>query len=323
MRQWVVLCLAIAIALFGSELAMSETFPNRPVRLIVPFAAGGSTDAIARITGERAAELLGQPVVIDNRPGAGGSIGPGLVARAAPDGYTLMVAPPSTVTVPKLLNARLDYDPMTALMPVAMLAEEPIILMGSRSLPASTLPELVVLLRQWPGRYSFSSAGAGSMGHMVGEFFNVVAGTDVQHVTYRGGAASVAAVVQDEVALSITSPGSAHAFLDSIRVFAVARSRRAVALPDIPTAAEQGLPDLSVISWTGLMAPVGVPHPVVETLARAFIEAVRTDAVRQRLLAMGIEPSPASTEEFATILAEDLTRWRNIVERTRSRARFD
>lgn len=308
--------LAASPGLAPSVQAQAD-FPDKPIRFIVPFGAGGTMDVVARTVGNEAAKILGQPIVVENRPGAGGSSGPATVATAKPDGYTLMVAAPTQVPVALALKTKTPYDAARDFVPVTKLAEEALVVMTSRTIPASTLPEFIAYLKANPGKVNYSSAGVGSLGHLAGELFKVRTGVDIQHIPYKGGPAGTFALIAGDVGLSLTSAGSGSAYFDKINVLASLGQKRISILPDVPTALELGVAGLVVTSWAGVFAPAGTPPAVIAKLDAAFRKALTAPSVIETFQRLGIEPVGQATADFTRALEQDLKLWTEVVDQAR------
>jgi tripartite-type tricarboxylate transporter receptor subunit TctC len=317
-RRAAVLGFASAVSIgLAAPLRAQSDFPDKPIRFVVPFGAGGTMDVVARTVGNEAGKTLGQPIVVENRPGAGGSSGPAAVAQAKPDGYTLMVAAPTQVPVALALKTRTSYDAARDFIPVTKLAEEALVVMTSRTIPATTLPEFVAYLKANPGKVNYSSAGVGSLGHLAGELFKARAGVDIQHIPYKGGPAGTFALISGDVGLSLTSAGSGSAYFDKINVLASLGTRRISILPDVATAIELGVAGLVVTSWAGVFAPTGTPPGVVAKLDDTFRKALTVPSVIETLQRLGIETVGLPPAEFARSLEQDLKLWTDVVDQAR------
>ena len=302
---------------FAPSVRAQADFPDRPIRFIVPFGAGGTMDVVARTVGNEASKILGQPIIVENRPGAGGLSGPAAVATAKPDGYTLMIAAPTQVPVALALKTKTQYDAARDFIPVTKLAEEALVVMTSRTLPANTLPEFIAYLKANPGKVNYSSAGVGSLGHLAGELFKVRTGVDIQHIPYKGGPAGTFALISGDVGLSLTPAGSGSAYFDKINVLASLGQRRISILPNVPTAIELGGAGLVVTSWAGVFAPASTPPAVVAKLDTAFRKALTAPSVIETFQRLGIEPVGQPTAEFARSLEQDLKLWTKVVDQAR------
>lgn len=303
----------LAAAAFAPPAYSQGNFPSRPMRLVLPFGPGGTMDVVARAVANEMPELLGQQMVVDNRPGAGGSNGPGIVATSPPDGYTLLLAAPSQVPVPLALKTKTPYDIATAFTPVTKLAEEALVVMSAKKIPASTFPELIAYLKANPGKVDYGSAGVGSLGHLAGELFKSKAGVEIVHIPYKAAGGTIA-LANGEVGLALTSAGSAKALFDKINVLASLGDKRISILPDVPTAQEFGIAGLVVTSWAAVFAPAGTPKDVIEKLDAAFRKAVAKPSVQETWAKLGIRAVGMPTAEFTASLQDDLRMWTGVVE---------
>lgn len=295
------LAAALTLGLAAAGPAQAQTYPNKPIRLIVPFAPGGSTDIIARLVGERMARVLGQPVVIENRGGGGGSIGATEAARAAPDGYVLSVATVSTMAVNPACNAKLPYDPLKDFAPITNLANTANVVAVNPGLPAKTMDEFVEVLRKSPNKYSYGTSGPCSVNHLAGEAFREATDTDIVHVPYRGSGPAVVDTVAGQVQILFDNIPSSMAQIEAgrLRPIAVAWPQRLESLPDVPTYAEAGYPQLNQPVWYGLLAPAGTPREVIDTVRDAAVKVLAEPDVIESLAKQGAAPSGNTPDEFA------------------------
>jgi len=305
--------LAAGLCLWAAGLAaMAQSFPAKPVTLVVPFPPGAATDAIARTVAQELAAKWGQPVVVENRAGATGSIGSNFVARSAPDGHTMLVATSSSHTMGPNLFKKLPWDPVADFAPVSLLAWAPNVLeVNPDKVSAKTVPELIELLKANPGKYTFASSGTGSSIHLAGEMFKSLAGVDMVHVPYRGAAPAVADllggqvdIMFDTVALSLP-----HIKAGKLRPLAVTTTRRSSALPDIPTMQEAGLPGYEMAAWIGLLAPAGVPADVLAKISADVRAALNAPAVKERILGAGADVAATTPEAFGALIKEELPKY--------------
>ncbi|MEH3085715.1 MAG: tripartite tricarboxylate transporter substrate binding protein [Xylophilus ampelinus] len=308
-------CVAAGIACTGlAARAQSAGWPDRPVRWVVPFPPGGAMDVIARTLGERATRALGQPFVIENRPGAGGNIGAEAVARSPNDGYTIMITSIGMATN-KALYPRLGYDPVKDFAPVSLLAVVPNVLVVRADSPARTVQDVVAMARRAPGKLSYASAGNGTSIHLAGEVFASSAGIDILHVPYKGSGPAVTDLLGGQVDMmfdSITSAGP-HIQSGKLRALGVTTARRSAALPDVPTIAEAGVPGYDVSPWFAVFAPAGTPEPVVAKLQATLAEAMRQPEIRSRLAGVGAEPIGSTPAQLAQHLRQEVPRWGKLV----------
>jgi tripartite-type tricarboxylate transporter receptor subunit TctC len=295
--------------------AAQEAWPARPVTLIVPQAAGGANDTVARAFGQRLAAAIGQPVLIENRPGAGGNIGTVQVARAPKDGYTLMLTAQSAQTINPALYRNPGFDPVKDFEPVMSVATAPYVLVAHPAFPARDLRELIAYARARPGRVDYASAGNGTLNHLLGVMLNQKAGLHLVHIPYRGAAAAATDVVAGQVPIAFGSFPGVMPFVKAgqLRVLGVATERRTRLAPEIPTLHET-LPGFHANSWYGLFAPAGTPRPIVERIAAEGAKLLSGPDLVERLGGQGAEPAPGTPDQLARLLAEDLVRWAAIVK---------
>jgi tripartite-type tricarboxylate transporter receptor subunit TctC len=296
--------------------ARAETYPSRPVRIVVPYPAGGSNDIIARLLAQKLAERLGQPFVVENRGGAGGNIGAEAVANADADGYTLMVTAPPPLTTNLALYRNLPYDPVKAFAPVALLATVPIVLLVHPSLPVKNVAELVALAKAKPGTLNFGSAGIGSTNHLAGELLKSMTGIDIVHVPYKGDAPAMSDLVGGHIPMMFDNMPAVLPQVQgkAIHAIAVAGAKRAAALPDVPTVAESGVPGFEAFSWFGLVAPAKTPESVLATLQGSVTSILASSDMQTRLADLGAEAGTVSGAEFGKFLADDTAKWTRIIQ---------
>ena len=304
----------VLLLLFVLEAAVADVYPSKPVKLILPFPPGGGTDILGRLIGEQLAVRLGQPVVQENRGGAGGNLGAEAVARAAPDGYTLLLAAP-TLAISPALYPKLAYDPLKDLAPIALVATVPNVMITHPSVPARTLQEFIALAKRRPGELNFGSGGAGTSNHLGGELFNMVAGVKLEHVPYKGVNLAMQDVLAGNVQLVfIGIPAAApHIRAGKLRALAVVAPRRSSALPDVPTAAEAGLPGFEVTTWYGVLAPAGTPRAIIERLNTELARIMLAPELQPRLADMATDPRAGTPEEFGAYLREETAKWGKVI----------
>jgi tripartite-type tricarboxylate transporter receptor subunit TctC len=308
------------ILLCGQALAQ-DAYPSKPLRLILPFPPGGGTDILGRLVAERLSARLGQPVVTDNRGGAGGNLGAEAAARAAPDGYTLLLAAP-TLAISPSLYAKLSYDPQKDLAPISLVATVPNVLVTHPSVPASTLQEFIALAKAKPGELNFGSGGSGTSNHLGGELFNSVAGVKLVHVPYKGVNLAMNDAMAGNVQLVIIGIPAAAPQIKAgkLRALAVLAPQRSAALPDVPTAAEAGLAELDVTTWYGLLAPAATPRPIIARLNAEIVRTMREPELNERLAAMAVDPVTSTPEEFAVYIRQETAKWGDVVRKAGLRA---
>jgi tripartite-type tricarboxylate transporter receptor subunit TctC len=317
---------AIALAaggLLGAALpALAQSWPSRPVKIIVPFPPGGSSDVLARAIGLEIGKALDQPVVIENVPGAGGSLGGERAAHAPPDGYTLFMGHIGTLAINPSLYPKLGYDPLRSFAPVAWVARVPNVLVVNTAVPAKDLKELVALAKSQPGKLAYGSGGNGSAAHTTMEFFKLQTGTSFLHIPYRGTAPSVTDLLAGQVQVLFTGVPALlpHIRSGRMRALAVSSPRRLALLPDVPTVAESGIAgtrDFEADQWYGLVAPAGTPAEVIALLNRHVNASLASPEVRARLAAEGAEATPATPQAFGQLIAREIPRWARVVKAAR------
>lgn len=314
------LAITFLISVGAACQCWAQTYPTRPVRIIVPFGAGGGTDNLARIVEPVVAKALGQSIIIDNRPGGGSIIGMEAVAKSAADGTTLVMVD-STIAVNPSLKT-LPYDTLSDFAPVSLLATAPVILVAHPKVPAKTMGEFVALARQRPGGFNYASGGNGSSTHLGGELLKLVAGIDMIHVPYRGTGPAMNDLIGGHVDVMFSGISSAKAYLDAgtLRAFAVTGATRNDAVPDVPTFAEAGLPGVTASTYWGLLAPKGTPAETVDRLSAAFAGAMRDPDVVARLAQLGYLPIGGGPADYAANLRSEIRKWGEVVARANIKA---
>jgi tripartite-type tricarboxylate transporter receptor subunit TctC len=317
MARW----LAPLLSLFCICVSAQESYPSRPVRFILPFPPGGGTDILGRVIAERLSANLGQPVVTENRGGAGGNVGAEAAARSSPDGYTIVLVAPSLAISPTLYS-KLNYDPVKDLAPISLVATVPNVMITHPSVPAQTLQEFIALVRSRPGAMNFGSGGSGTSNHLAGELFNIVAGTKLVHIPYKGVNLAMQDVLSGQVHLVfIGIPAAApHIKAGRLRALALVAPQRTPALPEVPTVAEAGLKDFEVTTWYGVMAPAGTPRPVITRLNSELVKIMHTPDTKERLAGMATDPLTSTPEEFAAYLKQEIVKWGDVVRKANLKA---
>jgi len=292
----------------------AQNYPSKPVRVVVGFGAGGGTDVAARAIAQKLSESFGSNFIVDNRPGAAGNLAGDIVARAAPDGYMMLMAN-STIAIPSL-SAKLPFDVRKDFIPLSLVAIGPSVLVVHPSLPVKDLKGLIALAKARPGELSYGSGGIGNVTHLAMEMLISSTGMKMVHIPYKGGAPSVVGLVSGEVAALFTAIPTAMGMIKAgkMRPLAVSIARRNPALPDVPTVAEAGVPDYYAASWYGLLLPAGVPRPVVDTLSKEIVAAMKVPAIREAMVRQGFEPVGNTPEEFAQFIREEIPRWERVVK---------
>ena len=304
-------------SLFASAAFAQDAYPNRPVRIIVPFPAGGVADALPRIVGEKLTAKWGQPVVIENKVGAAGNIGMGEGARAAPDGYTLVLAPTGNLTVNPTLFPNLPFDTRHDFTPITLLAESPNVLVVNPSVPARNFHDFVEYARANPGKLNFSSPGEGSGAHLAGELLNQEAGIQTVHIPYKGLAPAVSDLVGGQVQYMFAGISTVIQQIKAGKLvaLAIASPKRNAQLPDVPTVAESGLPGFDVTSWYGIVVRTGTPQAIIDKVNRDMVEALRMPDVKAKLADLGLEPVGDTPAQFAAVIDAETKKWVAIVEK--------
>src|SRR5882724_6660942 len=311
----------LALACSMHAAAALAQYPTRPARMLVGFTPGGGVDINARLLASKLTEYLGQQFVVENRPGAGTNIANEFVAKAAPDGYTLLFNSPA-VAINMSLYKNPPYDALRDFAGVSVFSESTNILVVPASLPAKSVQQLVALAREKPGALNYSSAGAGSTQHLAAELFKLRTGTNIVHVPYKGSAPSIAALIAAEVQLSFVNPVAIGQFVKTgrLRALGVASAKRTALLPDVPTMSEAGVEGVEVPLWFGLLAPTATPRDVVRALAAAVAKGAHSPDMQKRLLEQGAEPVGSTPEEFSAMLKDEVARWAEVVKVSGARA---
>jgi tripartite-type tricarboxylate transporter receptor subunit TctC len=312
------LCLSAVAAACAAVAggATAQVYPAKPIRIVVPFASGGPADVMARLLRQRLTVLLGQLILVDNRPGAGGTIGARAVAEADGDGATLLLANTSTLVIAPAVYRQAGYDPIRSFAPVAMLGTTSNFLVVHPSLAAGSVQELIALAKAEPGKLNFSSPGIGTPPHLIGEMLKLTTGIDIVHVPYKGGGPSTQAVVAGDVEMTFENPAVSLPLINGgqIRALAVTSEKRSRQAPDVPTMIEAGVPDFVSLSFTGLAAPAGTSTAIVGTLNAAVNESLKSLEAEGAFMTLGVEPRIGSPEDFAAFLATERERWGTVIK---------
>jgi tripartite-type tricarboxylate transporter receptor subunit TctC len=307
--------LAVALLFPGTLAAQTDTYPSRPIKIVVAFTAGGTTDIIARIVGKKLTDAWGQQVIIDNRPGAGGNLGSNVVAKSPPDGYTLLIGSVGPLAINATLYPNMPYDHLKDFVPICLVASVPNMLVVHPSVPVHSVKDLVDLARAKPGTLNYGSTGNGTTGHLSGELMNERAGINLVHVPYRG-ATAVTDLLGGQVQLMFATIPSViqHVRAGTLRAIAVTSSRRSPALPEIPTIAETGYPGFEAGSWFGFVAPTGTPEPIVRKLHAQIAAIVRMPDINEQLASQGADPVGSTPEEFGQYMRSETEKWAKVVK---------
>ena len=319
-RIYVLALLSAACAFSTHVFAQPAPYPNKPVKIIVPFAPGGGSDFIARLFSQRLTEKLGQPVIIDNKPGAGGNVGAELALRAPADGYTLLLAAASYTVNPAVY--KVSFDSIKDITPIAQLARGPFIIAVNPKLPVSNLKELVEYAKKEPSKLTYASAGNGSITHLVTEYFLDMAGVDIVHAAYKGTSPALTDTISGNTRLVFGTVASTLPFVKSgqLKALAVSTPKRLAALPDVPTVIESGYASYSVTNWHGLVAPKGLPRDIQMKLNKAINESLTASGMESGMASDGLSPAGGTPEEFGALLATEVTRWGALVKKRNIRA---
>ncbi len=310
------LLLAAVAALALAAGASAQPYPNRPVTLVVPFPPGGSTSIVARIVADKMGEALGQSIVIDNRGGAGGTIGTRAVAKSPPDGYTILLGYTGTLAIGPTLYPSAGYDPRKDFAPVGLIGNAPNSLVVHPSFAAKSVQELIAYAKANPGAVNFGSAGVGTVSHVAGEYFATAAGIKLTHVPYRGTGPALADLIGGHIPMAFAPIPATHGPVSQgqLRGLAVTSAQRSSLVPDLPTIAESGIPGFEASLYYGIVAPAGTPRPIIDKLNQALRASLTSDEVRKRLATDGAEPTPSSPEEYAAHIDKDEIRWSAVVK---------
>lgn len=296
--------------------AGEAAFPSKTIRIVVPIAPGGSTDYIARVLSQKLGERISQPVVVDNRPGAGGNIGTDLVAKATPDGYTVVAANVSSVAINQSLYRKMPYDPIRDLAPITRLAYFPNVIVVNASFPAKTVKDLIALAKAKPNSLTFASAGNGSSTHLAPELLKSMAGIQMTHVPYKGGGPALIAVISGEVSMYFSSVVAATPQINAgkVRPIAITSTKRWPTLPNVPTVAESGLPNYEALNWIGLLAPARTPTAILDWWNKQATTILKEKDAIDKLMAQGAQADPMSREEFARVIKAEAQKWSAVVK---------
>jgi tripartite-type tricarboxylate transporter receptor subunit TctC len=313
------------LLLFASLIALpahSQPYPSKPIRFVVPYPAGGPLDTVARLLGQKVSESTKQPVIVDNKPGAGGNIGADAVAKAAPDGYTILMGAVATHAINPSLYANMPYDAARDFIPVMQIASTPNVLVVNPSVPAANVREFIAYAKANPGKLNFGSGSTGSAGHLAGELFKTLAGIDMTHVPYKGAAPAMNDLIGGQIQLMFDNLASSLAQVRAgrIRALAVTTARRSSLAPELPTVAESGLPGFDINTWFGLFVPAATPREVVEKLHSEFARAITATDVREKMLSLGAEPVGNTPDEFAAYVRAEAGKYARVVKASGAKA---
>jgi tripartite-type tricarboxylate transporter receptor subunit TctC len=308
--------LLFAAALAIPFWAAAQPYPSKPIHFVVPYPPAGPLDTVARLVGQRVSENVKQPVIVENKPGAGGNIGADLVAKAAPDGYTLLMGAVATHAINPTLYASIPYDAEKDFIPVTQIASTPNVLVVNPSLPVTNVHDFIAYAKAHPGSLNFGSGSTGSAGHLAGELFKSLAGVEMTHVPYKGAAPAMNDLIGGQIQLMFDNLASSLGQIKAgkVRALAVTTARRTELAPDLPTIAESGLPGFDINTWFGLFVPAGTPQPIVQRLHDEFVKALEAPEVRAKMLALGAEPVGNTPEQFARYIRSEAVKYAKLVK---------
>jgi tripartite-type tricarboxylate transporter receptor subunit TctC len=312
----VIVCVFASLLVLASPVALAQSYPTKPIRLVVPFPPGGSLDVVARAIGQKLSEAWGQPVVIDNRPGAGGNIGADLVAKSAPDGYTILEGALSTHAVNVSLYSKMPYDPVRDFAPITLVAVTPNVLVVNPSVPVNSVKELIAYAKANPGKLSFGSGSNGSAGHLAGELFKIEAGVDMVHVPYKGGAPAMQDLLAGQTQLMFDNLANSmqQVRAGKLKALAVTTAQRSTLVPELPTLSEAGLPGFDISTWWGFMAPAGTPKEIIAKWNAEVTRILETPEMKAFFAQQGAEARPTSPEAFGEMIRGEITKYAKIVK---------
>ena len=313
--------LSLSLLLFAGHVSAAE-YPVRPVRMLIPFTVGSAADIIARAMEPQLREQLGQPIVIDNRGGAGGNIAAEVTAKSVADGHTVMMGTIGTHAINYSLYSKLPYHPVRDFTPIALVGESPNVLVTTPRVPANSVKEFIALAKAKPGVLNYGSSGAGTSVHLSAELFNTMAGVKTVHIPFKGASEALTALLSGQTDFMFASLSSAIPMVKAgkLKAFAVTGAQRSPSVSDLPTMSEAGLPGFAAAAWYGIVAPAGVPKVAVETLSRAAIASLKTREVQDRLFASGVEVRPGTPEEFARLIRSEMDKWAKVVKASGAKA---
>jgi len=315
--------LSIALVVtFATGVADAAAYPDKPVRMLVGFAAGGGTDTTARVIGIPLAEALGQQIIVDNRPGAAGNIAADITAHAVPDGYTILMGTIAALAINPSLYQKLPFDPIKDFEPISLVVSSMNVLVVHPSVAAKSVKELIALAKSQPGKLSYGSSGVGGAGHLAGVLFDQLAGTQMTHVPYKGGAPAMIGLVGGEVNMVFATAETAipQVKANKIRALGVTTAKRSALVPDLPTIAEAGLPGYEANNWYGLVAPAKTPAAIVERLNREVVKVLNMPNVKEQLFRSGLDASPSTPKEFGTYIKSEMAKWSKVVKASGAKA---
>ena len=313
---------SIAIAAILSFAAHAQPYPSKAIRFVVPYPAGGPLDTVARLLGQKVSESTRQPVIVDNKPGAGGNIGADAVAKSPPDGYTVLMGAVATHAINPTLYSSIPYDAVKDFIPVTQVASTPNVLVVNPSVPAANVRDFIAYARANPGKLNFGSGSTGSAGHLAGELFKTMAGVDMTHVPYKGAAPAMTDLIGGQIQLMFDNLASSLAQVRAgkVKALAVTTAKRSALAPELPTIAESGLPGFDISTWFGIFVPAGTPREVVDRLHAEFVKALAAPEVREKMVNLGAEPVGNKPEEFAAYIRTEADKYARVIKASGAKA---
>jgi len=315
MSKFAGLVAAGVLITFGAAPSSAQDYPSKPIRLVVPYPPGSGTDIVGRLLAQRLGESLGQQVYVDNRPGAGATIGTAFVAKGTPDGYTILMADLGPLAIGPSFYRQLPYDPIKELAPISQVAVLPFVLVVHPSVPANNVPELIALAKAKPGQLNYASVGNGTAVHLATELFRQIAGIDIVHIPYKGSAPALTDLVAGRTSMMFVNVLSVRGFLESgqLRAVAIGTAERSPAMPEVPTVAESTQPNFRAGVWFGLLAPAETPRAIIDRLNAETVRVLQTPDFKAKLIEQGAESVPSSAEQFSALIQAEITKWADVI----------
>lgn len=311
-----------ALLIAAPQGTFAQSYPTKPIRLLVPYAAGGATDIMARVVAQKLSENLGQQVVVENRPGAGGNIAADAVAKAAPDGYTLFFGSTGPLVINPSLYAKLSFEPVKDFAPIGLVGDMPLFLVVPVSQPVHSIKDLIALAKAKPGQLNYASSGVGGTTHLAMELFKTTAGVDILHIPYKGTAAGVADMLAGniQVMFDVMATSGPHVKTGKLRFIGVTTTKRSAFAPDVPTIADAGFPGFEATFWTGFLAPAGTPREIINKLSAELAKVIALPELRERFATLGMEPRTSNPEQFAAFIRSETVKWAKVVRDSGAKA---
>jgi len=315
MSKFASLVAAGVLVTFGAAPSSAQDYPSKPIRLVVPYPPGSGTDIVGRLLAQRLGESLGQQVYVDNRPGAGATVGTAFVAKGTPDGYTILMADLGPLAIGPSFYRQLPYDPIKELAPISQVAVLPFVLVVHPSVPANNVPELIALAKAKPGQLNYASVGNGTAVHLATELFRQIAGIDIVHIPYKGSAPALTDLVAGRTSMMFVNVLSVRGFLESgqLRAVAIGTAERSPAMPEVPTVAESTQPNFRAGVWFGLLAPAETPRAIIDRLNAETVRVLQTPDFKAKLIEQGAESVPSSAEQFSALIQAEITKWADVI----------